>query len=206
VRTPGGTESRSISISCDEFGNSVPDFITLNLLGCACSLPQLSHEEPPIELDHLLRGAINPLKRQWLRENNGALAALADSTAALIEALEDQAKRRIDGINREIAELRRRRRMPGVTLEAQRIFTDVISDLDREQDLVMVQLAVERERLRGEVEAEERRLLLRTEIRIVVEPLYFVNWHGRPLCGWIEVGYRDAVTGGTTLTDYLPAI
>jgi hypothetical protein len=150
-----------------------------NLLACACSLPEPCSDYPPEVLDHIIASEKAELKRRWLREHNVTLRQLSADAARSVEMLEVEARRRMTLRDVGIAELRRRRRMPTATHEDRTMFTELIEELENEQDAITESLAAARAELRGMVDDKEREILARTEIRVVVEPLYYVSWRSR---------------------------
>jgi hypothetical protein len=164
--------------ACDEWGEAVPSFMAPNLLACACSLPQPCDDYPPAELDTILQLERGELKRRWLRENNQTLKALDAETAAEVERLEAEAKQRMLRRDAAIADLRRRRRAAGATHEQRTLLTELIRELEDEQDQIAEELATDRSKLRGTLIARERDILHRTNVRVGVDPLFYVNWQG----------------------------
>jgi hypothetical protein len=162
--------------ACDEWGNPVPTYMAPNLLACACSLPEPCDELPPTELEQIINSEKSEIKRRWVRENNKALKELEADTYDEIVGLEADAKRRIATRDAAIADLRRRRRMPLATLEERAILGELISELEREQEAIADALASQRATLREHVAVKERELMRRLEIKVSVEPLYYVNW------------------------------
>lgn len=178
LRTSRHEWNTTIVAACDEFGDPVPSFMAPNLLACACSLPEPCSEYPPAVLDHIIDAERAELKRRWLREHNVTLKQLSVDTARTVEVLEAEAKHRIALREAGIADLRRRRRMPTATHEERAILTQLIEELETEQETIAETLAFARNELRSLVDRKEREILARTEIRVVVEPLYYVSWHG----------------------------
>jgi hypothetical protein len=178
LRTSRHEWNTTIVAACDEFGDPVPSFMAPNLLACACSLPEPCSEYPPAVLDHIIDAERAELKRSWLREHNVTLKQLSVDTARRVEVLEAEAKHRIALREAGIADLRRRRRMPTATHDERAILTELIEELEAEQETIAEGLASARNELRSLVDQKEREILARTEIRVAVEPLYYVSWHG----------------------------
>lgn len=191
----------SLVAACDSYLDPVPMFMAPHLLACACSLPVECDEYPPEELDDLLAKAAQGLKLQWLRESNAALGTLTETTLTQIGELEGRARRDVDELDYRIADLRRRRRMPGVSDAAREILHETILAFEEERDSVIEQLAQERTRLRMAVEREERALVNRTHVHVAVEPLYHIRWsaQARPHEEW-AVAREQA----RRLTGYIP--
>ena len=165
--------------ACDEWGEPVPGFIASNLLACACSHPQPCHEEPPEALDDILCEEEGALILRWQRDTNRDLAELAESVDRRIASIEAATRMFIDAGERQVAELRRRRRIPGLTPEARSIFDTVIADIEAESDSALERLASRRRAIRARAEAAEEALFSRSTVEIEVTPLYTVQWAGR---------------------------
>jgi hypothetical protein len=118
------------------------------------------------------------LKRRWLRENNKTMKILDAETAEEVERLEAEAKARIASRDAAIADLSLRRRAPGATHEQRALLTELIREIEDEQDQIAEHLLTDRSKLRGRLVAREREILRRTDVRVAVEPLFYVNWHG----------------------------
>lgn len=164
--------------ACDEWGEPVPGFMAPNLLACACSHPQPCHEEPPEALDDILCEEEGALIVRWQRETNRDLAELAESVERRIAAIESATRRFIDAGERQVAELRRRRRMPGSTAEARGIFDTIIVDIESEGDAALERLTSRRADIRARAEDAEEALFSRSTVEIEVTPLYTVQWAG----------------------------
>ena len=202
-----GEERTTIAAACDEQGNALPGFMADNLLACACSHPQPCFDDPPDAIGSALELERLALKSRWLRENDRGLRTLADNVADSIAAIEAAARRSDDAAEYQIADLRRRRRMPELTPEARGIFGAIIQELEHEQEAALTRLTDDRDALRQQVRDAERSLLARTRVNVTTERLYTVQWHARPLHRWIEVGYRDHSLGqGADLSDFLPGL
>ncbi len=176
VVSAGAGWETSIIAACDDCFEPVPPFMVPNLLACACSLPAGCDEYPPEDLQELLVEAAQELKLHWLRESNAALAALTEAAAAQINELEGRARREIDGLDFRIADLRRRRRMLGLSDSAREIMRESILAFEEERDAVTEQLAQQRAQLRASVAEEEQRVIRRTRVHVEVEPHYYVKW------------------------------
>lgn len=170
----------SVVAACDEYGEPVPAFMAPNLIACACSHPSPCDEIPPDELDDLLEDAAHELKLKWLRESNTALARLAESAAVRIATLEGQTKVLVEDIDRRIADFHRRRRMANVPDAARAVFQDAIIGFEMEREVITERLAAGQRQVRRAVEEEERLLLGRASVGVVLEPLYRVRWSAAP--------------------------
>jgi hypothetical protein len=202
-----GDERTTIAAACDEHGNALPVFMADNLLACACSRPQPCFEDLPDEIESALESERLALQSRWLRDNDRGLRILAEDVADRIASIEGRARQSDEATEHQIADLRRRRRMPGLTPEARGIFGAIIQELEHEQEAALTRLTDKRDALRKQVRDAERSLLTRTRVNVTTELLYTVQWHARPLHRWIEVGYRDHSLGqGADLSDFLPGL
>lgn len=179
VTSAGGGGDTTLVAACDDHLDPVPSFMAPNLLACGCSLPGECDEYPPEDLEELLADAAEELKVQWLRGSNAGLAQLTEATFARIAEMEGQVARRIDALEYQIADLRRRRRMPGGSEAERALLQDIIGEFEQERDAIVEQLASDRARLRQQVEREERALIATTRVRVSVAPLYHVRWSAR---------------------------
>ncbi|WP_139810199.1 hypothetical protein [Sphingomonas azotifigens] len=179
MTSAGGGWDTTLVAACDDHLDPVPSFMAPNLLACGCSLPGECDEYPPEDLEELLADAADELKVQWLRGSNAGLAQLTEATFARIAELEGQAARRIDALEYQIADLRRRRRMPGGSDAERALLQDIIGEFEQERDAIVERLASDRARLRQRVEQEERALIAKTRVRVSVAPLYYVRWSAR---------------------------
>lgn len=166
----------SVVAACDEYGEPISGFMAPNLLACACSLPEPCDEYPPDELNDLLDEAAEALKRQWLRDTNTSLARLAEAAADHVSALEAQTRLEVDELDHRIADLRRRRRMPGIPDAARDVFHDAIIAFELDRETAVDRLADRRAQMRRAVEEEERAIIGRTAVQVSIDPLYYVSW------------------------------
>ncbi len=170
----------SVVVACDEWGEPVPSFMAPNLLACACSFPMPCSDYPPDELEELLRLEGRELKRRWLRENNMHLSRLHSHGTDEIAILEGRAARDVDSIDKQIADIRRRRRLSGVSESHRRFFDETIVELEQSQDAVVAQLTADRAVIRHRMEQAESDLIAQSRIKIEFRPAYQVNWFVRP--------------------------
>lgn len=164
--------------ACDEFGNPYPCWQAEHLLDCDWSDLQPCFERPPEILDDLLCEEEGALYARWQRETNAAIAALDEAGHKRTSALEAVAKREVRRIDRHIADLRRRGRVPGVTTAQRETFDAAIVDLEQLSDGKLARMAEERAALRREIEAREEALWRRSDVLIEGTPLYTVRWAG----------------------------
>lgn len=191
VSTAGAGWTTTLVAACDENGEPVPHFMAPNLLACACSRPQPCREYPPDALDDLLDGAACELRLGWLRENNAGLLNLSRAGAERVAALEAATRVAIHEADRSIADLRRRRRMPGVSPHAIGIFNEAITAIEVDREAALHRLAEQRAQVRRAVAEEELALLRRTSVRVEWEPLYHVSWSAAGRVGEDERWLRD---------------
>lgn len=179
--------SYAIVIACDEYGEAIPDFMAPNLLACACSQPQLCDDFPPEDLEWQMDRQRDEIRRRWMRETYAELAQLDEQAGHDIEEAEGQTAAKIMASDRQIADLRRRRRMPGLTNEAVSIFDTVIAEIETYQDSLVERLATRRGELRRHYATLEQTLTSKIRPQIVIEPRYQLNWFdGRRRAGWEE--------------------
>ena len=174
-----------IIVACDEYGEAIPDFMAPNLLACACSIPQLCDDFPPEELELQLGEQRNAIRKQWMRDTYSEFAALDEQASRDIENVEGEVAAKLRVADRQIADLRRRRRMLDVNDDARSIFDAVIAEIETYQDSLVEWLAVRRDELRKHYEALEKKLSRKVRPHIAIEPLYQVSWiDGGRRSGW----------------------
>ncbi len=193
VTTSSCEWTTTLVAACDAYGEAVPHFMAPNLLGCACSHPQPCDELPPQELDELLDDAAHQLRVSWLRENDRGLLALSRAGADRIAAMEAATRAVVDTADRQIADLRRRRRMPGVTVHAAELFNEAITGIEVDRETALHRLAEQRAQVRRAIQDEEMALLRRTSVRVTWEPLYHVNWSAAGRISEDELAVRDHI-------------
>ena len=180
--------------ACDDYGEPVPPFMAPNLLACACSHPLPCRELPPNELDELLNAAAHELRLSWLRDTNRHLHDLSRAGADRVAAMEAATRAEVDEADRQVADLRRRRRMPGVTPHAIGLFNETITEIEVDREAALHRLAEERAKVRRAVEQEEMTLLRRTSVKVTWEPLYQVSWSAAGRSGEDGLAVREHVT------------
>lgn len=177
--------SYPVVVACDEYGEAIPDFMAPNLLACACSHPQLCNEFPPDELEEQLELQSYPIRRRWMRETNSDFAELDARASRDIEEVEGQTAAKLKLCDRQIADLRRRRRMLGPIDEARSIFDSVIAEIEMHQVALLDWLDIRRSELRRNYDSLESELFRRMRPLISFEQLYRLNWHdGARQSGW----------------------
>lgn len=179
--------------ACDDYGEPVPPFMAPNLLACACSHPLPCRELPPDELDELLDAAAHELRLGWLRDTNRHLHDLSQAGADRVAAMEAATRAAVDEADRQVADLRRRRRMPGVTPHAIGLFNETITEIEVDREAALHRLAEERAKVRRAVKQEELTLLRRTSVSVTWEPLYHVSWSAAGRIGDDELAVRDHI-------------
>jgi hypothetical protein len=193
VTTAGAGWTTTLIAACDDYGEPVPHFMAPNLLACACSRPQPCREYPPDELDDLLEDAAHELRLGWLRENNAGLLNLSRAGAERVAALETATRVAIDEADRGIADLRRRRRMPGVSPHAISVFNEAITTIEVDREAALHRLTEQRAQVRRAIQEEELALLRRSSVGVTWEPLYHVSWSAAGRAGEDELAARDHV-------------
>ncbi|WP_294289606.1 hypothetical protein [uncultured Sphingomonas sp.] len=193
VSTADTDWNTTLVAACDDYGEPVPHFLAPNLLACACSYPKPCREYPPNVLNDLLDEAAHELRLGWLRENNASLLNLSRAAGERIASLEAATRAAVDDADRRIADLRRRRRLPGVSLHAIGVFDDTITAIEVNREDSLHRLAEQRAQVRRTVEEQELALLRRSSVRVTWEPLYHVSWVTAGHVGEDELAVRDHV-------------
>lgn len=168
--------SANLIAACDDRGNAIESWRATHLTHCDWSDLAECDEHPPEMLDDLLCEEEGALYARWQREMNADLTLLFEQAQRGIEMLEARSSARARIVESQIADLRRRRRMPDCPLEAQIALGAVIVDLEAENDRTVVELTERRARLRREADAAEEVLWQRTDVLIEVEPRFIVRW------------------------------
>ena len=195
--------SGKLIAACDEFETPIPAWRARHLTDCQWGQLDYCCEEPPEILDDLLCEEEGAFYARWQREMNTGLAALYDRAQRDIDALEAKATARTRTIDFQIADLRRRRRMVGVSDEAHAALSDIIAELEAENDQALARLARQRAALRHEADAAEEALWQRTDVLIEVEPMYLVHWRAKHRENVEELLCPDRHgTGGVSLRSY----
>lgn len=194
LTTAGAGWTTTLVAACDDYGEAVPHFMAPNLLACACSHPQPCREFPPDELDELLAEAAHELRLGWVRENHRGLLNLACAGAERVAALEVAARAAVDEADRRIGDLRRRRRMPGVSPHAIGIFNEAIVSVEIDREAALHRLADERDRVRRAIASDELALLRRSNVTVTWEIMYHVSWSAAGRIGEDELAARDHIT------------
>lgn len=167
-------------VACDDQENAIPSWRAIHLVQCPWSGLDHCHDEPPDILDDLLCEEEGALYARWQREANAELAALHDRAQHSMEALDAKAVIKARQIERQIGELRRRRRMTE-NVDSRTTFAAVIADLERESDADIERLMQRRDTLRRRADAIEESLWQRADVLIEVEPLRLIHWRdGHP--------------------------
>ena len=168
-----------IVTACDEHDNPYPGWQAEHLLECDWSNLRPCFDEVPTVLDDLLCEEEGALYARWQRETNADIAALDDAGQRQATGLEVQAKQAVRRFDRHIADLRRRRRMPEVSIEQRETLDAAIADLEGYSDLTLARMADERAALRREIDAREEALWRRSDVLIETEVLYCIAWSAR---------------------------
>lgn len=176
IESEGCFYSYSVLAACDEHGQSVPVFQAKNLLECGCSFPSLCDEMPIEELDSALDEQVEAAQRQWVRESNAELSALHENAAEELEILEALTQQHIELCDRQIADMRRRRRLEVLDADESTYFGQFIAELEADQDRAIANLDRRRAALRANVAALESKLLRRLQFKSSVETSYVVHW------------------------------
>jgi hypothetical protein len=163
-------------VACTDDGIPIPAWRARHLTQCHWSGMEPCMEHPPDLLDDLLAEEEGALYARWQRDMNGDLATLFEQSQIEIDALESRVRARSRELERQVADLRRRRRMPGIDTDARIALGEVIAELEAENDLVLAQFTEQQARLRYEAQAAEEALWQRTDLLVEVEHSFTVQW------------------------------
>lgn len=166
----------TIVAACDEQDHPIPAFQAAHLLECTWSDLRPCSERPPEILDELLCEEEGRVYARWQRENNVALRQHLNAIDDQIAAVEAGARVATDRLLRQIDELRRRRRLPGLTVEARSIFDTLIAEIEAENDRTFEWSRERVAQIRAEAERREEGLWQGEDVLIEVEPLYLIAW------------------------------
>lgn len=167
--------SAKLVVACDESEEPILPHRTATLSQCGWRNLTYCDDQPPEILDELLCEEEGALYARWQRNMNKDLAVLAERVQQQIEQLEARAKARERIVERQLADLRRRRWM-STSVEHRIALANIMTDIEAENDLAIGQLAEQRQALRRRAEAYEETLWQRTDVLIEVEPLFIVRW------------------------------
>ena len=179
IHTPTVEATFNIVAACDDREMPIPAFMRPNLLACACSIPKPCDEYPPDVLDEILCEEEGELIRNFYRENSTSLAELFERTAAQIERLEATTRRFVEIGERQIADLRRRRRTPGASLSEREALNALIAAIEDENDAAVDAMLKRTHSIRTASAAMEEALIAGDDLVLEVEPAYYVRWTGR---------------------------
>lgn len=200
----------TIVAACDEQDEPIPAFQAAHLLECSWSDLRPCAEHPPELLDDLLCEEEGQVYARWQRETNSALRRHLNETEDRVAVVEAEARVSTNRLLRQIDDLRRRRRFPGLTAEARSIFDTLIADLDAENDRLFEASRGKVAQIRADAEQLEEQLWRQEDVLIEVEPFCLVAWRARqPAHFWrpdpipVERACEEAVR--TRLRHQIPA-
>lgn len=168
-------------VACFDNGKPIPSWRAVHLTQCHWHGLKPHDEEPPELLDDLLCEEEGAFYLRWQRETNRDLAALHDHTQGQLEILEYRNRIRMREIERQTAELRRRRRLPDASPDARNALTAIIRELETESDEETARFLTRRRRIQQRAEAAEEAMWLRKDILFEVEPLCLIRWQAGDL-------------------------
>lgn len=186
--------------ACDEHENAIPSFQAQHLTQCDWINPTYCEELPPDILDDLICEQEGELVRRWHREKNAGLAEAFEAQEQRIAEIEGRVRSAVRRNERQVAELRQRRRHPEATPEMRAALAAIIGDLTEENDELVAELAVTREAIRVQAEAAEEALWLREDLLIEVEPLHLIRWSALQ-----SSRYAPPPSSRTRQSQYVPA-
>lgn len=173
--------SEKLIVACFDHGEPIPSWRAVHLTQCQWHDLEECGEEPPELLDDLLCEQEGALYLRWQRETNRELAELHDRTERQLEILEARTRKRLRLIDRQIAELRRRRRHPDASPEERLALSAIIEELDAESEGVTTGLIERRRKILSRSEAAEESMWQREDILFEVEPLCVIQWRAGKL-------------------------
>lgn len=172
-----------IAAACDEWDNPIPSFQATHLLECVWTKVHPCFDEPPAVLEDLLCEEEGQVYSRWQRETNAALQQHLIESEDRIARVERSARLASDARLRQIADVRRRRRFPGLTSEAKSIFDGIIAELETENDRAFEASRAQVTELRQTAETAEEGLWRREDVLVDVQRVCCVRWHTRPGLG-----------------------
>ena len=189
----GETFHTTLVAACDDNERPIAGARAARLLQCDCSHPQPCWFDPPDVLDRITDRAFAAFRRRCLIDGRRALIEHETSTARAIARVEEGAGRRVRETDWQIADLRRRRRMPGASFDYQEIIDGIVEQIEHEQDRAVEAARSELARLRHAAAREEERLLSGVRTSEEVRMLYTAHWrvHGRTRWPTREQHFRD---------------
>ncbi|MEP3156879.1 MAG: hypothetical protein ABJO64_11220 [Nitratireductor sp.] len=177
--------------ACDEHEHAIPAFQAAHLTECDWINPTYCDELPPAILDDLICEEEGALIARWHREKNSALAEAFEDQESRIAELEGRAQSIITRNERQIGELRQRRRHPDATPDMRRVMGQIIRELDDENDELLTEMAETRSAIREQANQFEEALWSREDLLIEVTPLHIVRWSTQS-CSYPDVPARRA--------------
>ena len=186
--------------ACDEYEHAIPAFQAAHLTECDWINPTYCDELPPDILEDLICEEEGALIARWHREKNIALAEAFEDQEARIAELEGRVQSIIARNERQIGELRQRRRHPDATPDMRRAMGQIIRELDDENDELLTEMAETRSAIREQADQFEEALWSREDLLIEVTPLHIVRWSAQS-CSYPDVpALRKQYA-----TDWMPA-
>lgn len=165
--------------ACDDRETPIPFFRARHLTECAWANVAECDELPPDILEDLICEEQGALLARWQRETNVGLAAAFEAGEIRIAELEGRARALTRRNERQVADLRQRRRHPDATPAMRAAMAEVIRELEDENDAAVADLARARAAMRAEAEAEEERLWARDDLLLEVERVQVIRWRAR---------------------------
>ncbi len=168
--------STRLIAACDERNNPIESWRAVHLTNCSWGDLAECDEHPPEVLDDLLCEEEGAFYARWQREINADLSVMWEGEQRRIEMLEAKSLIRSRLLQDQIADLRRRRRMPGVTTDDQLAINATIADIEAEHDATIARLVEQRAKLRREADIAEEAMWLRSDVLIEFDGIYTVRW------------------------------
>lgn len=168
-------------VACFEHGEAIPSWRAVHLTQCHWHGLEECWDEPPELLDDLLCEEEGAFYLRWQRETNAELAALHERMQRQLEILEARNRAHSRRLDRQIAELRQRRRSANASPDARNALSAIIRDLEAELDEAAADFMMRRRRILQRAEVAEEAMWLRDDILFEVEPLCLIRWQAGDL-------------------------
>lgn len=168
-------------VACFDHGEAIPSWRAVHLTQCHWHGLEECWDEPPELLDDLLCEEEGAFYLRWQRETNVELAALHERMQRQLEILEARNRAQSRRLDRQIAELRQRRRSANASPDARNVLSAIIRDLEAELDEAAADFIMRRRRILQRAEMAEEAMWLRDDILFEVEPLCLIRWQAGDL-------------------------
>lgn len=168
-------------VACFDHGEAIPSWRAVHLTQCHWHGLEECWDQPPELLDDLLCEEEGAFYLRWQRETNAELAALHERMQRQLEILEARNRAHSRRLDRQIAELRQRRRSADASPDARNALSAIIRDLEAELDEAAADYMMRRRRILQRAEVAEEAMWLRDDVLFEVEPLCLIQWQAGDL-------------------------